>query len=756
MDVVNESSPAPRLRRIPFLVRLAPEFLSRLTASASGNGSAFSRMNGLLFGLAETEAVVIQVFRSLSSQTGGTEPSRTKPSLQASFEELIARSKSDPELAGLKLLGWFSGPKPDGLQDEEIAFHDNNFGNLNDLALIIRNEPGGYLSLELYCRSLDGTFSNAQNRWGTVRVSSVSPLESPVEVPMRTKIHDDLYMRAYQFSERDEDDESVSGWKELLAKGTIKAFRRVKTSKPDEKAESAIPENKPEKSALDNLRGVTSMSQALQYARHEGGAVAPAAIKEEPPEPRETVAERKEPVQRIDAEEPVPTSSRQQPPPVAPSEEGLAARDGKQATPQARSESHSQAVPIYAPVSSQVLGLNSAPTPSAAPPVRTAELVHIPAQGGRRLPWLALGAVFAVSTGGTFGFIYLKDAYANSTLPGFLQAVLPSTGLHLRISGSGERVQLSWNRNTPAAKNGRDGILEIRDGSNRREIRLTAAEIANGSILYLPKTDDVVFRLEIHGAAGQKVSESLSLPSTLKSTKVVVSQSPKQRTQMRNALPAISSSKSAANRPKVTGKKSADPAGITPTTPRIQRGPTSDLKSKNQNAIENGRVPASQSARSTIHPAPRNGTAQAHEEELPQPGGRTKPPKQDLPGQDGSDRAVASQSLGPDRSKPAQTNPAVTTPLRAYRPPRPIKQVLPNVSALPAGMPDAAGEVRVVVRVNELGEVADARIVETNDNVGPDLRTAALTAARQWVFAPASLNGKDVASDHTILFHFRR
>src|SRR3954447_7328586 len=110
---------------------------------------------------------------------------------------------------------------------------------------------------------------------------------------MRTKIHDDLYMRAYQFSDRDEDDEPVSGWKSVLAATAKKTFGRVKPFKPEYKNKSAISKREPEKSAIDNSQGVTSMSQALQYASRGGAAPALAKTRAEPAESRESVAERR-------------------------------------------------------------------------------------------------------------------------------------------------------------------------------------------------------------------------------------------------------------------------------------------------------------------------------------------------------------------------------------------------------------------------------------------------------------------------------
>jgi TonB family protein len=85
-----------------------------------------------------------------------------------------------------------------------------------------------------------------------------------------------------------------------------------------------------------------------------------------------------------------------------------------------------------------------------------------------------------------------------------------------------------------------------------------------------------------------------------------------------------------------------------------------------------------------------------------------------------------------------------------------VKQVLPKISDLqPAGLADSAGELSVLVKVNESGRVVDARLVEGKKKFGPILRSAALIAARQWVFEPASLHGKSIASEHTIVFQFR-
>src|SRR3982750_1591052 len=108
MNVANESSPAPSLRRLPFLIRLAPQFLNSLSAVLQGNDDASGEINGLLFGLVESDFAVVQVFRLFSSHLGGDQKAGSKPVTEEPFHTLMARWKTEPELAGLSLLGWFS------------------------------------------------------------------------------------------------------------------------------------------------------------------------------------------------------------------------------------------------------------------------------------------------------------------------------------------------------------------------------------------------------------------------------------------------------------------------------------------------------------------------------------------------------------------------------------------------------------------------------------------------------------------------
>jgi TonB family protein len=81
-----------------------------------------------------------------------------------------------------------------------------------------------------------------------------------------------------------------------------------------------------------------------------------------------------------------------------------------------------------------------------------------------------------------------------------------------------------------------------------------------------------------------------------------------------------------------------------------------------------------------------------------------------------------------------------------------LKQVIPSVKNL--GSPSGAADVEVEVRIDDSGHVTQARVMKNRSN-NEFLSSAALTAAKEWIFEPAKMYGKGVISDHTIIFHFQ-
>ncbi|MGD0365386.1 MAG: hypothetical protein ABSC93_31270 [Bryobacteraceae bacterium] len=81
--------------------------------------------------------------------------------------------------------------------------------------------------------------------------------------------------------------------------------------------------------------------------------------------------------------------------------------------------------------------------------------------------------------------------------------------LGLQIERNAPDLLLTWNRNSAEIVTARRATLNIRDGRVQKIIDLDKAQLADGSFLYTPATDDIQFRLEVYGADDGSVSQSL-------------------------------------------------------------------------------------------------------------------------------------------------------------------------------------------------------------------------------------------------------
>jgi len=106
---------------------------------------------------------------------------------------------------------------------------------------------------------------------------------------------------------------------------------------------------------------------------------------------------------------------------------------------------------------------------------------------------------------------------------------------------------------------------------------------------------------------------------------------------------------------------------------------------------------------------------------------------------------------------PAPSEPPPTTPpdgkTVAFLPPKVLLEVMPNIRSLSSSLVTEVTRVEVEVRIDTNGRVNAAHL--TTPNVKSQLASAALAAARQWTFQPATMRGQRVESTHTIAFEFR-
>jgi TonB family protein len=64
-------------------------------------------------------------------------------------------------------------------------------------------------------------------------------------------------------------------------------------------------------------------------------------------------------------------------------------------------------------------------------------------------------------------------------------------------------------------------------------------------------------------------------------------------------------------------------------------------------------------------------------------------------------------------------------------------------------------QISVKVAIDRTGRVTDARVVENTGEDSEALDGVATEAAREWRFHPATLGGKPVPSEYTVVFAFR-
>jgi protein TonB len=95
--------------------------------------------------------------------------------------------------------------------------------------------------------------------------------------------------------------------------------------------------------------------------------------------------------------------------------------------------------------------------------------------------------------------------------------------------------------------------------------------------------------------------------------------------------------------------------------------------------------------------------------------------------------------------------PVETATVGRAEPARPIQQVPPRVPSSTIRV-RAEGTVVVEVTIDTRGNVSDVRIVKP---VFPSYDAAALRAAKQWKFQPATINGEPVESRMTLQFAFK-
>ena len=87
-------------------------------------------------------------------------------------------------------------------------------------------------------------------------------------------------------------------------------------------------------------------------------------------------------------------------------------------------------------------------------------------------------------------------------------AIPEQIGLHANAEGEGLRVQ--WDRASRPVRNADRAVLFIEDGTAKSQLDLTGRQLDSSSVMYLPQSERVTFRLEVHRGS-QSSSDSAAM-----------------------------------------------------------------------------------------------------------------------------------------------------------------------------------------------------------------------------------------------------
>jgi len=144
---------------------------------------------------------------------------------------------------------------------------------------------------------------------------------------------------------------------------------------------------------------------------------------------------------------------------------------------------------------------------------------------GGKLPWLAGAAVLVTISGLAITFWNSRPSASQRRTAVALAQQDASLGLGIHVLG--DDFLITWDRETPEIRSATKGVLRIQDGSQLRSTEMEPTELANGSIQYRPRSDDVDFLLTVYSADGAVTREGIrALDGTSRSSTALAGDAP--------------------------------------------------------------------------------------------------------------------------------------------------------------------------------------------------------------------------------------
>jgi len=392
------------------------------------------------------------------------------------------------------------------------------------------------------------------------------------------------------------------------------------------------------------------------------------------------------------------------------------------------------------------------------------------ARRGARV-WWVWGALFLLLATGLLTAWFLDFRQPR------IASATSALGLHLERVGSD--LRLTWNRDAAVVKRARGGVLSIWDGGVRRDVTLGASEIRHGMVVYsVTAAHNVKIQLRVLSDSGA-VSESVFFVSDPDKPAVHDGGRSAQATGNLSfrkpapvpRLPAGTTEPDGSRdlRRSAVAARSFQPP---PQKPRVIPEPELLANSPSRNPVPLGAIAGvvPVSTASSLPEPPKEGDHRGRlngdsASAAPAPRAIVQAEETGVKAQPPSSAATVTAGAGQN---------AATAPSRAsafqgvsssdgngrsqgYTPPKVLRRVMPVIPPSIRGvMRRESFDVRVRLLISPSGKVVSALPVSRENGQAALLLPAASDAARAWLFEPAMLNGKEVASELLVTFRFAR
>jgi protein TonB len=366
-----------------------------------------------------------------------------------------------------------------------------------------------------------------------------------------------------------------------------------------------------------------------------------------------------------------------------------------------------RAIPAKTPVPGPV------PIPAPIPAATPISNARPPA---RRLAFLLLCLATAVV------FVLLAFVLWRRPAPPASAASQIGLTAHATIGG----IAVAWNRESAVVKQSASGTLTIHDGDASRQLTLDRNQLLDGSAVYVPRTGQVDFRLEIYRDRDHFTGESLSVATGVTPTPV--------------APPAVQPA------PAPTVRVPRNPIVSPPVETGSSRGNIRELAAPTQPKQSPTVIAPPQLSPSTAATGATGSALQGLSTTLSAP----QPP---------APSPAATPSTPPART-PSPAAPAPVTSI-TFAAPVPSRRVNPSIpqttrSLLERIMPHDSLSIDIKVQIDPSGAVSSAVPVGELSAAQKLLAPAAVQAARLWRFEPARRNGQPMPGDYVLTFVFNR